>query len=526
MTGRQRLLPWALALGAALIAGFTLLRGVDHFDEGLVLQAARRVAEGQVPYADFHWPYGPVQPYLLGATFKLFGTSLLGWRMIRVAVVAATAVTAFALTRRVAGMAPALVAWFVTACALAQPSNASPFPVALLLGMLAVLVALPGEGLPGGRRALATGALAGFAAAWRLDFGVYCGAAAAAALLLGEGALRRRLELLGLMALAAVAVGVVAYLPFAIAAGGSGLYEELAGRSLREKGYWTLPLPTAYPGPLRGWPPSHLVRDLKHLLGFYLPLVALAGAAVSAALAMLVGRAERRLWPLTGAMAVLGLGGVAYLLSRTDEFHAAPLIVALAVALPAALAAARRLDGLLSRGLAALGVSALALLLAYGAANRLSALFLPRDLAAIHAPGADGVRAPRREARALAAMVAEVHRRVPPGRPIYVVSRRSDLVAFEDPLVYVLTDRDNPTDADVALRAGARAQAGVVRELERARPAVVVRWTDPLSARREPNPRGRSSGVHTVDRYLAARYRVVRRLTGYYEVLARRSAAS
>ena len=49
--------PWlvlaALFAGAALISGFSMLRQVDPFDEGLVLQAARRVSQGQTPYRDF-----------------------------------------------------------------------------------------------------------------------------------------------------------------------------------------------------------------------------------------------------------------------------------------------------------------------------------------------------------------------------------------------------------------------------------------------------------------------------------------
>jgi hypothetical protein len=39
----------ALYLGAAVISGFTILREIDPFDEGLMLQAARRVAAGQTP---------------------------------------------------------------------------------------------------------------------------------------------------------------------------------------------------------------------------------------------------------------------------------------------------------------------------------------------------------------------------------------------------------------------------------------------------------------------------------------------
>ena len=48
--------------------------------------------------------------------------------------------------------------------------------------------------------------------------------------------------------------------------------------------------------------------------------------------------------------------------------------------------------------------------------------------------------------------------RVPAGQPIYVAPRRSDLVRFNDPLVYVLTERDNPTPQDFGLQTGAIAQ--------------------------------------------------------------------
>ena len=57
--------------------------------------------------------------------------------------------------------------------------------------------------------------------------------------------------------------------------------------------------------------------------------------------------------------------------------------------------------------------------------------------------------------------------------------------------------------------------------LRRRRPRAVVRWTDPLSARREPNLRGRSSGSRAVDEYLWTAYRPVLR-AGYYQVLVPR----
>ena len=119
-------------------------------------------------------------------------------------------------------------------------------------------------------------------------------------------------------------------------------------------------------------------------------------------------------------------------------------------------------------------------------------------------------------------MVALVQQRVPPGEPIYVAPRRSDLVRFSAPLVYVLTERDNPTPQDFGLLTSADAQARLVEQLERARPRAVVRWTDPTSSEREPNLRGRSSGVRTLDAWIARNYRLLER-AGYYDVLVPRA---
>ena len=56
---RRAALLW---LAAALISGFTMRRYLEPFDEGLLLQAATRMADGQWPYRDFGWAYGPGQP--------------------------------------------------------------------------------------------------------------------------------------------------------------------------------------------------------------------------------------------------------------------------------------------------------------------------------------------------------------------------------------------------------------------------------------------------------------------------------
>ena len=51
----------------------TILWGINPHDEGLVLQAGARIADGQLPYRDFYANYGPGQYFLVGGLDALFG---------------------------------------------------------------------------------------------------------------------------------------------------------------------------------------------------------------------------------------------------------------------------------------------------------------------------------------------------------------------------------------------------------------------------------------------------------------------
>lgn len=483
-----------------------------------MLGAAMRIADGQVPYQDFSWPYGPAHPYLLGWSFDLLGPSLMGWRVLRSLVDAGVAVTVYLLARR--GGAPPWLAvggWLVAACAMAQPTSATPFAPALLLGLLAVAAATSERPLPGG--ALVPAALTALAAAWRLDFGLYAGLAVLAAIAVRQSPSRERLRAAGTYAGAASALGLLAYLPFLVAVGPADLYDALVGASLREREYWTLPFPLAYDGGLRAWPPAALAEDAKDALGFYVPAIAVAGLALLAAAVALRWRRAGIRPPRAAALVGLGVGALAYLLSRTDEFHATPAIVVLAAGVPIALAWRTPRPVALSAGLAAVA----ALLLAYGASNRLSALLRPPELAPIELAVADGAKAPPREARALERMARIVRRRVPPGEPIYTVTRRSDLVRFNQPLVHVVADRPNPTRTEYAIQTSAADQRRLVAELRRARPRAIVRWLDPIAVEREPNRRGEPTGARVLDRWIADRYRLLAR-AGDYEILVPRGS--
>ena len=88
-----------LWLAAAAVSGFTLRRYLGPLDEGILMQAATRMADGQWPYHDFGWSYGPGQPLVVMVLGKLFDPSLLWWRLLRVAADATCAVLVYALVR-------------------------------------------------------------------------------------------------------------------------------------------------------------------------------------------------------------------------------------------------------------------------------------------------------------------------------------------------------------------------------------------------------------------------------------------
>ncbi len=522
-----------LWFAAALISGFTIRRYLEPFDEGLLLQAATRMADGQWPYRDFGWAYGPGQATVVAAAFKAFGPSLIWWRLLRVAADATVALLVWALARREAGPRWALAGWLAAAVTVAQPTSANPFPVALAFALGAVYAAAR-------RQPLAAGVLVALTAAWRLDLGAVALLAAAVAAArvpprsvwaggvrtvgkatastrprpaLGRGAypkpvvnrppsLARDRPALA-VALAAGVGALALYLPFLLAAGPVRLWDQLIATAVGDGGWWRLPFPVLYDGPLDA-------EGLKDALGYELPLIAAVGTLLAAA-AIAV---RRKVSSEAAGLLVLAVGCGLYLVSRPDELHVQPLAAVLCGLVP--IAAAR------GRGPWRVVLGAvLGLVLLAGAANRGSALLQPPDLEPLRLPGVPGIRVPPAEAEAIPAMVAAVHRLVPPGEPIYVAPRRSDLVTITDPLIHFLTRRPNVLSRDVIVQARPEEQERIVAALRRNPPRAIVRWTDPLSSRPEPNSRGRSSGSRALDEYLAAEYKLDGRF-GAYDVLAPR----
>jgi len=137
---------------------------------------------------------------------------------------------------------------------------------------------------------------------------------------------------------------------------------------------------------------------------------------------------------------------------------------------------------------------------------------------------ADGVRVDEDERVPLERAVNWVRAHTRPREPIYVATRRSDLVTSGAPILYVLADRPNPTRYDIAapgVITSVPVQEEIVQDLEANAVRTVIRWTDPRSAEHEPNRAGESTGVTILDAYLRTAYRPAARY-GHYVLLQRR----
>ena len=467
-------------LGAAtlVLCGVTILWQVEPHDEGLMLAWAGRIAHGQVPYRDFWCNYPPGQPLLLAGLVKLFGPSLLAWRVVRLPIDVAVALLAYVLVRRRAGEGWALAAWLAAAGAMAFPAGPGPNATALALGLGAIALAP--------RRVLLAGLLAGLACFFRVEIGVACAIGA----VLEAPVQRAR------VAAAATLVAAAMLGPFVVVLGGDMLPQTVGFAD--EQRLQRLPFPLT----------PHVGADPNKLLEFWMPLILVLGCAAWLALG-------RRRW----ALAPLGLVGLAYMLARTDVYHLVPLSVALAILLAAA-AAARAGP---SRWVLAV---LLALIAAHGVERQAGRIVHLPALAAVPGGAGDGVRTEVADARSLRALVPYVRARVAPSDPVFVANPRFDLVHAGDPLLNVILERPNPTRYDVmqpGIVTTAKVQREMIRELTHTR--LVVVWHDPRATLREDNPAGRSSGVNLLGDYLHTAFRPAASF-GVYEVRTRRGSGS
>jgi hypothetical protein len=491
---RPGLVGVALFAAGCGIAAIHLRSFVLLHDEGLSLQAAARIADGDWPYRDFWWNYGPGQPLLLAALQPLTGgPSLLVWRLLWVVEVATIALVVFLLVLRAGRLPWAIAAWAAALFLLVAARLAHPHVAVTVLALAALLLART-------RPAIA-GLLGGLAVFFRPELGVFV--VAAVALAAAPSGARRA------FAVASVS-SVLLLLPFVVVAGPGRFFGQTIGFDLSDQHLQRLPLV--------GSPPAG--ADLIDRLHYQLPLVLLCAAAAAMAL---VGVSAARNGPSREALALalLGIGGVLYLLGRADLFHLVPL----AAVAPALLALAATANG---RPWFApwLCAAALAVLLVDGVSRRIDILDTAAPTARVPGPAGDGIRTDPPTAASLARIGALLDREAS-GSPIWVANARQDRVTSGATLAYVILDRRNATRYDVmqpGVVTDRSVQEEIADDLTRSR-APVVRWLGAAGALHEDSAAARMTGSKLLDGFLARRYRIAAR-AGEWELLLWRPTSS
>ncbi|MGD8376324.1 MAG: glycosyltransferase family 39 protein [Acidobacteriota bacterium] len=236
----------AVLAGSLVYLHLFVLRGMGWIDEGFALNAARRIAGGEVLYRDFFAPYGPGRHYLLGWAFDLLGTRLLVARSLWILLLALTAVALYRVGRR---LMPRNWAAAAAVCFVLFPPQAFKAYTPLAYAGIALL-SLRAIERPVQGRWLAAGAGVGLAGLFRFDLWGTGTVILAVAWLLGRDEAGRRRPA-GLRA-AAAGMLLTAAPPLA-AYGATGFLPDLVRYEAMQKAqlarFFALPLPS----PLRAW---------------------------------------------------------------------------------------------------------------------------------------------------------------------------------------------------------------------------------------------------------------------------------
>ena len=544
----------AVFVVALLCLTLSMNRTVSLVDEGITLTGSIEVLDGRVLHRDFFSLYGPGQPYVLAALYRLFGVSVLVERAWDTIVRCATVVLVLLVVGQVAPRWIAFLVAIATALSLASLGfyGYAIFPaLAAALASLALLVPAFGVGGPASRLA-ASGLCSGLVVLFRYDVGIGTFGAECVVLALSvwfESVGRpSRLRLVlrtvvwfgGGFAVVVVPVaiayalyGVIPGLIFDFFTYPAQYYVKM--RSLPFPRFWVL---RAYPA---------------NFIGVYLPLVVCV-AAVPAMVAVVRHRWDddtRRARPDSRTalpwtwLALFALTLIFFVkgLVRVSTIHLAMALIT-ALALAGVLAQPVPQRGLIGRLMAAGALLAAALFTLFSlgtdlhfAADNIAWASHPAawELPAGDMPPPSGTcRMPAGLQRmACFPMSAEtfetiryVQQRTTADDPVFVGVPRNDIVFANAVLLYFAMDRRPATkwyEFDPGLQTTAAIQQDIIGDLQRTRPKLIVLDASWVGVR-EPNASGRSSGVTLLDDYIRRTFEPAAAF-GPYTILRPRSPA-
>jgi hypothetical protein len=437
---------------ACLAAEAAILHiGIDDLDEGYFVQQAKRVLHGAIPFRDFETLYTPGLTYLHAAVFLAFGgPSLMATRVVALAGRAAMALLTYVLARPLVRRR-----WTAAlpALVLMLGTDAAPIRWESHPGWLSTSFALSSVWLVYRRWFVAAGVAAALAYLFKQNTGVFI----LGAIVLWLVGTRPSSAARALLAF--VLVTLVWLLPLGLAAGDVRAMRVIFG-AVNEAGLVSPPeLAVLIPlvCVLAGW---RLIRsDSNPYIRWYL------------------------------------LAGMAVFLTEFPRMDAVHLVWSAPLLLVVGAIALDRLPRLAT----AVSLAAAFALLAPVWTERITYLGLPRE-------PVFGVEAPVQTASELGVVVNEIRRRTSPGEPIFVYPT--------SPLLYILSDRPNPTRFDHLNPGAADAQQiqQVVRDLAGVRLVVVSDYWRAHLGNPAPNA--------ALEDYLAAHYTEVANTDSYRVLLA------
>ncbi len=415
------------ALFFVLIAIRFLVAPLDRFDEGVTLLKADLTAAGWVPYRDFWITYGPLDTYLLAGAFKVVGANALVERGMGILLAWIFSILVFRLMTSIGlrGGLRILMTGLVGLVPVSVAAFNSSFLVNLVgLGALAVFFRSLEH--PAWQWPAIAGLLTGLSSFSRPEYAASLGAGLVAGYIVmivtRRGPARRTLLP---YAAGALLIEAILWAPTVIAAGTQPVINQLIVYAVRLYPIGrSIPIGQGDDGPavvvfacgfalVWIWGAAYLLRhrtqpdELARVLA-----ILLAGLLIFTWVKTRADGAHAlNAWPLTAVLLAL------LIQRRSSSAPSRPRVDAM-VAVAGCLLFAVGLSGLAYRDLARSAGSATGLARAPIVGER---AWMPPDQ--------------------LAALIAQVDREVPAGRPIFVGLRRNDTVLFNDAMLYFLSAR-------------------------------------------------------------------------------------
>jgi hypothetical protein len=530
-----------------LVLGFALLLpgnriALSTFDEGFTLTGPMIILQGGLPLRDFFSNYGPAQFYLNAAAFWLFGEQVMVGRVIHVAVLSLLGLVIAAMARQLSGGSrlAALWAWaaYLALCLIVMPTtNYSAHPACALL-IAAGLVLGRADAARLTTAFTQASLVVGLAGLFRWDFGLFgAGALGVCALLSArayEGDMQRQLRLLGAAALPMLGLWLLVYVPLLVVWGEAGRwFREVPLFSLLEFKHWRS---LEFVGPATAsfmavWGELNDPVAMGHT--FFLVAFAFVPVPIALTALVLMGRQVTRQSattpPTARMLQAIFLCLVVFLLFNQmrvrptlwQGFPAAAACIPLFALLFSELGRLAAPSARLARIGMTVAVLAISLSLASTALDTTRSL-LGQPLVAAPMDKAKGILLPANQIT-YSEVVNVIGRNTRPGERIYSGANRHDFLWLNDVTVYFLSDR-RPADRFMELEPGISntrpAQQEIIESLKTHQVRLLV-LSETFSF--ENNRTSQSNEVRDLDQYIAANYRVIKRIAPY-RILLRNDA--